>query len=661
MKFWKKTLQRTSLAAGILALALQLSCSTEPKVTLTEDTETYTMDNGIVAVRVSKVSGDLVSFRYQGRELFATTLSPDFHPAAHEAEPVDNPNWREPEIGSSGKGHGYWSHDAIGPRGSAPAIPSVTIDPSKNGGRRAEVSIRAVSNGRRMGTGPGSSAEGNFMADLEIRYTLDRGEAGVYTYSIFDHKPEHGLAMMTEARYCAKLADFFDWMSVAPNRDLYYPKDYNAGDKYVYTVNQTDNPAFGWSSTTQNVGLFFINPSMEYMSGGPTKVEFLGHRNTSAVAEPCVLNYWRSSHYGGAEANVAAGESWVKVIGPFMIYANAGGNPEEIYADARAKAAVEQGKWPYEWVEGVDYPHASDRATVTGSFRVDDPAAPAGFDNLHVGLTHAPYVSARAEGSPETIVDWQRDAKFYQFWTRGAADGTFEIKNVRPGTYTLHAFTDGVLGEYAQADVTVEAGRPLNLGQLVWTPVRHGRQLWEVGVPNRYTTEFFMADQYYDPEISLKYAELFPEDITFTIGTSDASKDWFFQHVPRNTDPEAKALPFFGVRSEGEAAPRTVVFELPQASVGVATLRVALCGGGTRTLDVAVNDQSLGTIDGLIGDGTITRHGSHGIWNEKTLRFDAGLLRAGRNTLTLTVPAGSVNNGVMYDYLRLELDESATI
>lgn len=93
---------------------------------------------------------------------------------------------------------------------------------------------------------------------------------------------------------------------------FYYPKDLQTGDKYVFTALQSKNPAFGWSSTTYNVGLFFINPSMEYMSGGPTKVEFLGHRDTNQQAAPCVLNYWRSSHYGGAEVNVAAGEQWTK-------------------------------------------------------------------------------------------------------------------------------------------------------------------------------------------------------------------------------------------------------------------------------------------------------------------------------------------------------------
>lgn len=107
-------------------------------------------------------------------------------------------------------------------------------------------------------------------------------------------------------------------MSVDEDCDFYYPKDLQTGDKYVFTALQSKNPAFGWSSTTYNVGLFFINPSMEYMSGGPTKVEFLGHRDTNQQAAPCVLNYWRSSHYGGAEVNVAAGEQWTKVVGPFL-------------------------------------------------------------------------------------------------------------------------------------------------------------------------------------------------------------------------------------------------------------------------------------------------------------------------------------------------------
>lgn len=646
------------ISVAILSFNLLVSCSTEPKVTLTEDAETYTMDNGIVKVRVSKVTGDLVSFRYQDAEMFATTLSPDFIPVAEENEPANNPNWRNPSI--TGRAHGYWSHDVMGVKGSAPSIPSVTIDPGKNGGKMAEVSLKAISKGRKMGTGPGTAPDGNLTVDIEIRYTLERGASGVYTYSIFNHNAEYPFGQFGEARYCAKLAPFFDWISVDKDVDYSYPKDHFAGDKYVYTANQFENKAFGWSSTTKKVGLFFINPSMEYMGGGPTKVEFLGHRDTNKEAAPCVLNYLRSSHYGGAEVNLAEGEEWQKIIGPFFIYANSGETPQAIYADARSRADAESEKWPYKWVKGVDYPNAEERATVKGRLTLNDENAGPEFKNLYVGLTAGEYVSPRPNPVPEVITNWQRDAKFYQFWTKGNADGTFEITKVRPGKYTLYAFTDGILGELVQANVIIEKGKTIDLGKLEWTPLRKGRQLWEIGIPNRNASEFFKAGERRNPAISLEYASLFPNDISYEVGKSDFSKDWFFQHVPHNENPEAKPAPFWGVRSVGRATPYAITFNLPSAPKGNAILRFAVCGTGTPYVDVEVNGKPAGKLENLQPDGVITRHGSQGIWYEKDVEFDASLMQEGTNTLKIIVPEGPVNNGLMYDYIRLELDESSS-
>ena len=34
-------------------------------------------------------------------------------------------------------------------------------------------------------------------------------------------------------------------------------------------------------------------------------------------------------------------------------------------------------------------------------------------------------------------------------------------------------------------------------------------------------------------------------------------------------------------------------------------------------------------------------------------------MKAGKNVLSLTVPAGGLTSGIIYDYLRLELDENA--
>lgn len=677
------------LLTGICSPSLSAA---DPNVLLTEDSDNYVLSNGIVTARIAKASGDLVSLRYKELEMLATFLTPEGLPDLQKDPPGANPNGLN--RGMTDHQYGFWSHDAMGPRGTAPTLTKITIDPAKNGGERAEVSVKGVAEGRKMGTGPGASPEGQFAADVEIRYTLGRGDQGIYTYCIFEHKPQYPYTQLGEARFCAKLNEFFDWMSVDAKRDFHYPKDLVAGDKYIYTAPIHQNPAFGWSSTTKNVGFYIINPSMEYMSGGPTKVEFMGHRDTNPVAAPCVLNYWRSSHYGGAEVNVAEGEAWTKVVGPFFIYVNSGATPAEMYADARARAPKEAQKWPYSWVSGVDYPQADQRSTVKGKLVVTGPDAKSTFTGLRVGLTAPAYVSPRpavapgasatpgapAAGNtarvsvtstsgntnatatirtnplPPVMTDWQRDAKYYQFWTEGKSDGSFEIALVRPGKYTLHAFADGLPGELAKADVVVEAGKLLDLGKVEWTPVRYGKLLWDIGIPNRNASEFFKGEAFADPEISLQYAHLFPEDISYTVGKSDFRKDWFFQHVPHSEDLNAKSSPFFGARANGKPTPYNVLFSLPSAPKGKATLRFAICGTGAPYVEISVNNQPVERLTGLPGDGTITRHGRQGIWYERTVTFDAALMKAGENRLTLTVPAGSVNNGMLYDYISLEVE-----
>lgn len=658
-------LLRTALCGLLLATGALIASAKPAPVTLIEDAETYTLDNGIVTARVAKASGDLVSLRYKDLEMLATFLKPDGQPDLVK----DPPGQHLTGVNRNMTDHqyGFWSHDAMGVRGTGDALARITIDPKANGGARAEVSIKGSSQGRKMGTGPGVTGEGQktgqFAADIEIRWALGRGEAGVYTYCQFEHLPEYPTTAIGEARFCAKLNEFFDWLAIAqsPHHFKHYPKELREGDKYVYTVPLTDNPAFGWTSTTKNVGFFILNPSMEYMSGGPTKVEFQGHRDTNAIAAPCVLNYWRSSHYGGAAVDVAQGEHWTKVIGPFMIYVNTGTNPQAMFDDAKAQQQKQAKAWPYEWVAGVDYPTAAGRATVRGRLVLTDTLASgkATMSNVRVGLTAPAWKSAMPPGPGGVVrtIDWQQDAKFYQFWARAKDNGSFEIPDVRPGTYTLRAFADGVLGEFALADVKVTAGK-VDLGKITWQPVRRGRQLWDIGIPNRNGGEFFKGESYWMPTIPLDYARLFPNDVNFTVGKSDFRKDWFFQQVPHNENPEAKVEPFFGIRAPGRATPFAVNFDLDAAAKGKAILRLALCGTATRELQVTVNDQPAGTITLGMGDGAIARHARQGLWYERELAFDAALLKPGTNVLKIIVPAGPINNGILYDYVRLELNES---
>jgi len=643
--------QKFTAAVMALLLSALLQAAAAPPVTISENAGAYILDNGIVTARVAKNSGDLLSLKYKNLELLAA---------------------------GGGRQVAYWSHNAA--RGRQ-IIDHVTIDPQTNGGEHGEVSIKGVSGGNPMGGGPG----GTVIADIEIRYALGRGNSGIYTYCAFSHPTNYPATSVGEARFCMKLNDdLFDWMTVDANRNMKMisADDWNHGTqmnmkearrmntgiykgevehKYDYSANQFDVRAWGWSSSAQHVGIWLVNPSVEYLSGGPTKFELSAHRdatfnlhNTTAPAPPTLLNYWRSSHYGGSICNLAATDDWTKVIGPFLIYCNSGNTPNAMWHDALAEAGKETKAWPFDWVNGVDYPHKNERATVTGKIILHDPQAPRlNMTNLLVGLTapdHAPAVIRRSQRR----VDWQTDAKNYQFWVRADDDGNFSIPNVRAGNYSLHAIADGVLGELIVTNITVAAGKNLTLGKINWRPVRYGKQLWDIGIPNRTGAEFFKGDDYFHWGWYLQYPKLFPHNVNFIIGQSDFHKDWFFEQVPFNTDTN-------NVTGTGRGNSTTwkIIFNLTNAPHGKAALRLALCGIGTRSLSGAMNGHDIGTINHLLYNATINRDGIGGTWCERDLVFNANLMQVGANTLELTIPAGSLTSGIIYDYLRLELDENA--
>ncbi len=697
-------------------------------VTVTDNGRTWTLDNGIVKATINKVNGNMPSLVYHGIET----------------------------MGTGGNSGGYWEET---PQAAPQLTQTVTIDPATNGGARAEVAVKGVTGGTVMLT-PGAPGGGTYC-DIEVRYALGRGESGIYAYAIFSHPAAYGAMGVGESRYITKLNKSFDWISVDADRNLLEctPQDWGAGiqihakeqrilstglyknsveHKYSYTAVQYKIPAFGWSSTKDHVGVWFINPTIEFLSGGASKQELVCHFDANDNPDPIILDYWRGTHYGGgASCNMSAGEEWSKVIGPIFVYCNALSNPKvpsaadlatlaatagnptvpaawkanatALWQDALSQAKKERALWPYDWVNGVDYPHKDQRGTVTGQIVLNDPqAATTKLPHLTVGLAHPDYArgggggrrggpppgAASANAAPGArgavaprggaagfggggLVDWAHDAKFYQFWADGSENGKFTIPNVRPGTYTLHAFADGVLGELTQSNITVQAGQTLDLSKIEWKPVRYGKQIWEIGYPDRTGGKFFKGDgqNYWLWGWGLRYAELFPNDITYTIGKSDYHKDWFFEQVPHALsdawkNPEAKdpLNQHFGWvkvqgadtwRSigQGRATTWTIKFNLNKTPKGQAALRVALAGAdGNGGLAVSVNTKSAGVIR-PVPSNALRYNTDKSVWQERALFFDASLLRKGENEMQLTVPAGDVTTGVVYDYLRLELNE----
>ena len=412
--------------------------------------------------------------------------------------------------------------------------------------------------------------------------------------------------------------------------------------KYDYSAIQFETPAFGWSSTKQHVGLWIVNPTIEYLGGGPTKVELTGHLDVNTGAAPTLCNYWVGSHYGGSRFLVAAGESWSKVVGPMFVYCNSAAGHEEMWKDALKKAKTEAEAWPYNWAADHLYLSAKERGTVTGKLTVSDPQAPKlEVKNMLVGVAQPPSVSGRG------AVDWQLDAKSYQFWVRADEHGSFRIPNVRPGSYVLYAFADGVLGEFRHPHVEVVADKTTDVGPLEWKPVRYGKQLWEIGIPNRSAEEFRHGDDYWHWGLYQLYSKEFPSDVNFVIGKSDWHKDWNYCQPPR---------------VEGNrVVPTTwsITFEMPNAPKGKATLRLAIAGSiAPRGIEVNVNGMATGSTSPLPLSGVMHRDGIRGYWCERNVAFDAALLKTGNNMIKLTVPATNWTQGVLYDYLRLELDEA---
>ena len=654
------------LASGLVAAGPICSAApSAPPVKLAETAETFVLDNGLLRAEIEKRNGTLYSLVFHGQELLA-------------------------------QNGGYWS--SVGrssgnrPIGHAAAVRFQSSD-------RVEISCVA-------GNVAGVT---NAALDTDFRYSLARGETQLYATAVLHHAPGAAGYGTGESRYCLKLnPDVFDFLSVDADRQRQMPSGYdwdhgtqlnmkevrrlNTGvhrgeveHKYDYSAAFVDAPAYGWSGTKSQIGLWLINPSLEYLGGGPTKVELTGHLDVNPGGTPTLLNMWQGSHYGGTSLAIGPSENWTKVIGPFAIYCNAAAAPAALWRNALGQATNEMRRWPFAWVNDTNYPSAAQRGALHGKMVLRDTFAPgAKMSNIWVGVAAPDYVppvlraGLRRPGGTNGVsnlgnrygfpaaVDWQRDTKFYQFWTRADAAGNFSLRNVRPGHYTLHAFADGVLGEFTLTNVTVTAGKNKSLGKLAWQPQRFGRTLWEIGVPDRTAREFRHGDHFWQWGLYNLYSQEFPHDVNFIVGQSDWRRDWNYAQPPRisGTDHPVISEEDDGKNTTSDAVYHShgiaestwkIQFVFTNAPVGQATLRLAFAGARDGSqVTVRLNDQPLGDTGWLPATGVMHRDGIRGYWFERDLTFAASRLRAGTNIFQLTSAANNWTQGVLYDCVRLE-------
>jgi hypothetical protein len=605
-------------------------------VTVVDNGTTVTLNNTIVSVQITKATGAISTFNYNGANILT---------------------------GGFSGGQFYWSWNMPNYQNPANCTYTLTADPATNGNDYAEVKLHMTWDGT------ASTA----AMDVDIYYSLKKNVSGLYATAKLSHPAAYPANPGGEFRMASYPGATYDWLNVDADRSRLMPNlaDHTAAVavpgapaevvrltsgpfantyecKYDYSADFGDINTWGWTSTTNNTGLWMTAPSKEYYPGGPMKRELMCH------ASPVLLNMVGGTHYiTGLETDVAAGETWSKIYGPFLIYCNkvASGTPNAnaaLWNDAKAQALAEQAQWPYNWLTEPDYVKANGRGTVTGTLVVSDAGATPSAANVWVGVAATPVAS--------NTTDFQFWSKNYQFWVKTDANGNFTIPDVLPGTYNLYAFGPSAIGYMTRTNyVTVTAGATAALGTVTWTPGRQAPTIWEIGTPDRtskefkHGTDYWVQGSYPDPNWAnfMRYKDEFPNEVNYTIGTSNPATDWNYVQPYNIVGTAQTVAPEWKVNFSLATAP---------TASSTASIYVAAASFFAGPLIVKVNGTNITTPSTGISfpnsSNATIRMANHGTFSDLRFNFPASLLVAGANQITFT--NRRVAGDIQYDYLRLE-------
>jgi rhamnogalacturonan endolyase len=496
--------------------------------------------------------------------------------------------------------------------------------------------------------------------DIEIHWVLRRGDHGLYAYAILDHPAGYPDTSVGEWRMVWRTPDdLLERVYVDDVRNWQAPSvaDIAAAEatgiseivklttgvragrydvKYQYSAEYENIGCWGHASNTNGLGAWLVTGNYEYFNDGPTK------QDLTVDWAYRLIHFGRNHFSPGSLTHGDAGVAWRKIYGPFLLYLNynpAGG--DACWADAKAQVDAEKSAWPYSWLTGnSDYPLADARGAVTGRFLVNDSFKPSlSTSNAWVGLA-------------DPSVDWQFDSDHYQYWVRAAADGSFTIANVRPGTYTLHAFTDGVMGAYAFSNVVVTAAATNALGDKTWNVPHVGNfLLWEVGTANRSASDFrHGSTDWYEGYYWDRFAREFSNPLEYNIGQSDWRTDLNYAHSSYKVN---------GVRNQWKW--RFNFLMTSTNTSGNATLNIAVASVHGATLNVYINNESSTFTSFSVpsppgGGNALLRQGIHAKYYTRQISIPVNRFRIGTNTLTLVMASTSGDgNHYMYDAISLEL------
>ncbi len=464
-------------------------------------------------------------------------------------------------------------------------------------------------------------ASNHFTYDLH--YVLKSGDQGLYCYLLESHNAKDSMGNYGQTRWGIRadesLFDYHlvrdsiqgsmpkmselthdvqDWTFLMPDSSYYTKYDYAdyIEDRYVHGM-----------AGSKGFGLFVINPSHEYLNGGPTKQ----YQNVHST--PFLINMFNCGHFlsDQRKGDNLIKDNWKKLNGPFFLYIAQGKTIPDLWSKAKGKAQTEQGKWPYTWMNHPEYPLT--RGVAKGQLLLNGKPALA---NTRIVLAAPGY-------------DWQAQSRGYIYDAKTKSDGSFQLNAIRSGTYTLYAFGSNQTKEFQQANIQIVAGKQ-NLGKLNWVPANQGVTLWQVGQADRKTTGFKLANH------KRAYDLMFqpPAQLNYSIGQS-SDADWYYAQT-----------------KEGSWK---IHFNNSQQFKDSACLTIAVAGCARNPqLDILVNGRLIKTLR-LGNDASVYRSAvTGGYYQLNELIFPSSYLVQGNNTIELRMVQCKPGAGIMYDAIKLE-------
>lgn len=216
---------------------------------------------------------------------------------------------------------------------------------------------------------------------------------------------------------------------------------------------------------------------------------------------------------------------------------------------------------------------------------------------------------------------------------------------MRTGDYGLYAWADGgsladVYTNVTLTPITVTEGETTALGELEWALPTGRTEIFRLGDFDKNASEFANGGLPYKFNVT----SLSPANLTFIIGESDVSTDWYYANSALGT--------------------WTIQFEIDAADLasyganGTALLSISLAGySQSQAQDIDVNGVLLGSlnVDDLTSDPGLYRSSRiSGEWRFIQYEIDPADLVAGTNTIGFTITRFTEWRGFMWDSIFLE-------